>query len=301
MKFEGMSVLRLRSIFKAEKKGELPAYLGSMIRGILSRSMRNLVCIAPNIQCHLCEFSSTCDYTNRFNSAGNIAGSVNPYVIHVPIRNKVYWERGETLTFDVTFFGSSTLAAEYYIAGILLMGEYRWGVRRLRFSPVQIVNAYDDSLVWSSGEIWVHNLLPDPLSVEGRVTNSVLLNFNSPTRILVSRKLQKQLRFVDIIRALLTRIKLLSHAYEGTVLDWDEATMLAKAKNVRTIEEHWEFVDFKRYSRTYDRKLGLPAIEGYARYEGDITPFTPLLEAGRAIQIGKNTTHGFGHYELYYT
>jgi len=39
---------------------------------------------------------------------------------------------------------------------------------------------------------------------------------------------------------------------------------------------------------------------GYARYEGDITPFTPLLEIGQLIQIGKNTTHGFGHYEIYY-
>lgn len=300
MKFEGMSVLKLRSVFKVEEEGELPAYLGSMIRGVLSRSMRNLVCIAPNVQCHLCEFSSTCDYTNRFNSAGNIAGSVNSYVAHVPVRNKIHWKRGDTLTFDITIFGSSTLAAEYYVAGILSMGDYGFGVRRLRFSPVQIMNVNDESLVWSNGEMWVHNLLPDRLYVEGRATNSVLLRFHSPTRIVVSKKLQRQLRFVDVIRALLTRMRLLTHAYEGTILNWDETTMLEKAKNIRTVEEHWEFVDFKRYSRTYDRKLGLPAIEGYARYEGDLTPFTPLLEAGKVVQIGKNTTHGFGHYELYY-
>lgn len=300
MKFEGMKVLRLRSVFKIEEKGELPAYLGSMIRGVLSRSMRNLVCIAPNVQCHLCKFSSTCDYTKRFNSAGNIAGSVNSYVVHVPSRNKVYWERGDTLTFDVTVFGSSTLAAEYYVAGILSMGDYGFGVRRLRFSPVQIMNVYDKSLVWSNGDLWVHNLLPDPLYVEGRVTNSVLLNFNSPTRIIVSKKLKRQLRFVDIIRALLTRMRLLNHAYEDVILNWDETSMLEKAKNIRTAEESWGFVDFKRYSRTYDRKLNLPAIEGHARYEGDITPFTPLLEAGRVVHIGKNTTHGFGHYDLYY-
>src|SRR5699024_10166389 len=97
---------------------------------------------------------------------------------------------------------------------------------------VQIMNVYDKSLVWSNGDLWVHNLLPDPLYVEGRVTNSVLLNFNSPTRIIVSKKLKRQLRFVDIIRALLTRMRLLNHAYEGVILNWDETSMLEKAKNI---------------------------------------------------------------------
>src|SRR5690625_535000 len=103
-----------------------------------------------------------------------------------------------------------------------------------------------------------------------------------------------------IICAILTRVKLLLHAYSGVVLEWNEKAILKEARQIKTVEEDWQFIDFKRYSYTYNRKLGLPSIMGYARYEGDITPFTPLLEIGQLIQIGKNTTHGFGHYEIYY-
>lgn len=31
------------------------------------------------------------------------------------------------------------------------MGNYGWGVRRLKFSPVQIVNVMNGKLVWSGG------------------------------------------------------------------------------------------------------------------------------------------------------
>ena len=35
-------------------------------------------------------------------------------------------------------------------------------------------------------------------------------------------------------------------------------------------------------------------------YEGDLTPFIPLLEAGRILHVGKNSTIGFGRYSVAY-
>lgn len=299
MSFE-LKVLKLRAVFKAEENGNLPAYLGSTIRGVLGHAMRNSVCVAPNVRCHLCQHSDNCEYTAHFNSAGNVAGSVNPFVIYVPVRNKVEWNQGDLLTFDITIFGKSTMAAEYYVSGIILMGEYGWGVNRLKFSPVQIMNVYDKSLIWSDGLVWAHNLQPFLLHINGRQTNSVMLRFNSPTRVVIKQELQRKLSFEQIIQAVLTRIKLLLHAYEGIIIEMDEDDLLENARKIKAVEEEWRFVDFKRYSKTYNRKLGLPSIEGFVRFEGDITPFTPLLEIGEVLQIGKNTTHGFGNYDLYY-
>lgn len=295
-----IKVLQLRVILKSEDNGTLPAYLGSTIRGVLGHAMRRQVCIAPKLRCHLCNVAENCDYAKHFNSPGNIAGSVNPFVIHVPIKNKRNWQRNDLLIFDITIFGSSTLAASYYISSILSMGEYGLGVNRLLFSPVQIINLYDNTLVWSNGRTWEDHLYPYLLRGKERTANSVTLRFDSPTRILVKRKLQKRLTFMTVIQSLFTRIQLLFHAYEGIKLNIDEEKWLEKAVEIRTVEEDWQFVDFERYSYTYNRKLQLPAIEGYVRYEGNLTPFTPILEMGKVIQIGKNTTHGFGHYELYY-
>lgn len=300
MVLEGFNIIKLRATFQAEEKGQLPPYLGSMIRGILSQSMRHLVCIAPKVQCHLCEHAPECDYANYHNPPGTSAGSVKPYVIHVPVRDKVHWHKGDLLTFDITFFGHTTSAAEYYVAGLLAMEKYGWGANRLKFSLQQIVNAQDQTLVWSGDEIWTHHLAAFSIQEEGRLTNSVFLRFNSPTRILVNRRLLKSLSFEHVIRSIMIRIKLLLHAYEGVLLEWNEEAMLNEARQIQTVEEDWKFVDFKRYSRTYNRKLSLPSITGYARYVGDLSAFTPLLEIGQLIQIGKNTTHGFGNYDLYY-
>lgn len=300
MVFSELQFIKLRATFRAEESGRLPPFLGSMIRGILGHSMRNLVCIAPNVPCHLCEHAPGCDYATYFNPPGNVAGSVKPYVVHVPIRDKVNWYAGELITFDITFFGHATTATDYYLTGILGMEEYGWGARRLKFSLQEIVNVNDQTLVWSGGETWYHHLKSFSINETGRETNSVLVRFTSPTRILVRRKLLQRLSFEHIIRSIMTRIELLLHGFADVVLEWNEEAMLADAREVITVEEEWEFVDFKRYSRTYNRQLSLPSIMGHARFEGDITPFTSLLEIGQLLQIGKNTTHGFGHYDFYY-
>lgn len=295
-----LNMLKLRAIFQAEEAGELPPFLVSTIRGVLGHAMRDGVCVKPNLRCHLCELADQCDYTAYFSTAGNIAGSVNPFVLHVPLQNKTTWQRGDLLRFDITVFGRTTTAADFYVNGLLKMAEYGWGAKRLKFTPVQILNAFDKSLVWSNGVMWPENLRPNVTKARGRKTDSVLIRFDAPTRVVVKQKLQEKLTFELIIKAILTRIRLLLHAYEGTLLDWDEAAILAHAREIETVEENWQFIDFKRYSQTRKGKLELPAIRGYARFCGDLTPFTPLLEIGEIVHIGKNTTHGFGNYELYY-
>lgn len=87
MVLENLQVVKLRAVFQAMEEGELPPYLGSMIRGILGHAMRNIVCIAPKVQCHLCEIATSCDYATYFNSPGTSAGSIKPYVIYVPVKD----------------------------------------------------------------------------------------------------------------------------------------------------------------------------------------------------------------------
>lgn len=298
--FEHIELLTVRAFFSAKEEGKLPLYLGSTLRGILGHNMRQFVCTRPRLQCHLCEISADCAYAHSFNSPGNEAGAVNPFVLYAPARDNELWQIGDTCSFDITIIGNATRLSGFYLDGLLAMSERGWGASRLKFSILQIANPISGSLVWSGGRTWLRNLQSEPLIIEQRPTSSVLIRFNTPTRILVKRVLRRRLTFADLIQSISRRIALLSHAYTGRLIEWDEAALLEQAGKIRTVEESWKFVDFERYSMTYDRKLSLPAIEGWARYEGDITPFTPLLEAGRRLHVGKNTTHGFGHYEVFY-
>ncbi|HLS67269.1 MAG TPA: CRISPR system precrRNA processing endoribonuclease RAMP protein Cas6 [Pseudogracilibacillus sp.] len=295
-----LQTLQLQTTFEAKEDGMLPAYLGSTLRGVLGHAMRHPVCIKPNERCHLCSYAKSCNYANFFNSPGNVAGAVNPYVLHVPVRDKVHWKKGDLCTFDITIFGEATAAANYYLSGIINMGNYGWGVNRLQFKPVHMINKMDQTIVWKNEQTWENNLKAYPLEVNHRTALGIYIHFVSPTRILVKRKLQRRLSFYTIVQSILRRIQLISQAYAQQVNAWDEDLLLEKAKAVEVVEEDWQYVDFKRYSKTYNRKLQLPAIEGYAQFSGDITPFIPLLELGKTFHIGKNSTHGFGRYELYY-
>lgn len=298
--FKHIELLTMRAFFRAQEDGVLPHFLGSTVRGVLGHCMREFSCIAPDEKCHLCEFASKCDFAQHFCSPGNVAGSVNPFVIYVLSQGKTNWQAGDPLVFDITLIGRTVTSAGLFVDGLQAMSERGWGAGRMRFRLEQVVNPKTGQLIWESGKTWLRNIRPERLETNDRQASSVLIRFDSPTRVLVGKRLCRELSFAHVIQAICRRISLLSHAYADVPLEWNEEALLSDASKIRTAEQHWLTVDFSRYSMNRKGKLELPAIEGWARYEGDLEPFTAILDAGQRLHIGKNATHGFGHFELYY-
>lgn len=298
--FEHIETLMLRAIFSAKGTGPLPPYLGSTLRGLLGHSIRDFVCSYPTVKCHQCHISQDCAYAQNFASPGNEAGAVNPFVIHSLTRDKVQWNPADECQFDITLIGEASRHVGLFIDALQEMERKGWGSARIPFQLEQIVDPLNQTLIWNSGRAWLRNCKPRPLVCNQRRANSVVIRFDSPVRILVSRNLQRRVGFADLIQSVSRRIALLSHAYTDQRLEWDEESMLAEASKVQTTAESWRDIDFERYSMTRGGKLALPAITGWARYEGDLTPFTPLLEAGEKLHVGKNATIGFGHYRVSY-
>lgn len=298
--FKHLELLTMRAYFQAQEDGLLPPFLGSTIRGILGHTLREFACIAPNEKCHLCRHAPGCDYAQHFCTPGHEAGAVNPFVIYVPVRGKKQWYEGETCVFDITLIGKSVESAGLFLDALQAMSEHGWGARKMRFKLEQVTNPQTGQLIWCGGRTWLRNIRPEPLDLGERQARSILIRFNSPTRIMVRRQVCQELTFPHIVQAVSRRIALLSHAYAGVPLSWDEEALLRDAARIQAVEEYWTNIEFSRYSINRPDKLELPAIEGWARYEGDLEPFTAILEAGQRLHIGKNATHGFGHYELFY-
>ncbi|MFD0586457.1 CRISPR system precrRNA processing endoribonuclease RAMP protein Cas6 [Paenibacillus sp. GCM10027627] len=298
--FGHLELFTMRAYFRAREVGILPAYLGSTIRGVLGHCMREFACIYPNEKCHLCSHAPGCDYAQHFCSPGHEAGSVNPYVIYTPIRGKTQWDAGDMLFFDLTLVGKSAHSAGVFLDGLQAMSERGWGARQMRFELEQVIIPQSEQIVWSGGKSWLRNVRPHGLESSGRKAKSVLIRFDSPTRVVVSQQVCNALTFSQIMISASRRIALLSHAYAGVRMSWDEEALLQEAGRIRTVEERWFPIDFSRYSINRAKNLELPAIEGWARFEGNLEPLTAILEAGQRLHIGKNATHGFGHYELFY-
>src|SRR5690606_38052458 len=130
---------------------------------------------------HLCMYASNCDYAQNFCSPGNVAGSVNPFVIYIPLPGKTKWREGDTLIFDLTLIGKAVNAAGLFLDGLQAMADRGWGARRMKFQLEQVINPRTGHLIWDNGKTWLRNIRPEPLETFERQASSVLIRFDSPT------------------------------------------------------------------------------------------------------------------------
>lgn len=298
--FEHLKLLTLRVIFEAKRSGNLPPFLGTTIRGALGHCIRGFVCQTPKVKCFVCPIASSCDYANHFNSVGNEGGAVNPFVIRMVTNNKTNWKVGDKLIFEITLIGETSDYAGLFLDAFQEMEKRGFGAERVPFELKEVTDPIRKKQIWKLGRMSLRHIQPSSLVCKEREVHSVIIKFQSPVRVQISKKVLYSLTFADIIRSISRRLALLTQAFTDKQLSWNEEALLLAAAEVQTESHSWRLNDFKRYSMNHKDKLHIPGIEGWARFSGNITPFTPLLEAGVRIHIGKNATHGFGSFSVFY-
>lgn len=299
--FEFIKILTLRATYECQEEGRLPSYLGSTIRGVLGHCIREFCCAYPFQRCFRCERKSTCLYVKCFSNTGGEAGAVNPYVLYVHGEGRENWKKGDICVFDITMLGTGTERAGVYLDALEAAEQKGWGANRLSFRLIQVTDPDSGKLVYAGGKSWHRNLLPQPLQITERRASYANLFFDTPLRTVSGEKLFEELSFRTLIQFLIRRISLLTKAYTEYRLEWNEEELLNKAGEIKTLSEYWREIPFSRYSMNReDGKLNLPSRTGWVLYEGDISGFVPILEVGKCLRIGKGTTIGFGHYEVFY-
>ncbi len=56
--------------------------------------------------------------------------------------------------------------------------------------------------------------------------------------------------------------------------------------------------DWQRYSARQEQKINIGGFVGGITFEGNLTPFLPLLKAGETMHVGKGATFGLGRYKM---
>lgn len=297
---ENMQFLTLRAVFTAQQDGVLPPYLGSTLRGILGHCIHDFACTNPGKQCYACEKKRDCIYTACFASAGTPAGAVNPFVLYARKEGKTRWKKGEPLAFDLTLIGRTVERAGLFLEALYAMSRRGWGVYRLTFALEQIADPISNRLIYAGGKTWMQNLCIRTLESKPHPASAALIRFDTPVSIVSSGVLCKDPDFQTLVRFLSRRISLLALAYTDHTVEWTDSFYEA-AKHIKTVQSSWRERDIHRYSMNQkEGHLSLPGIEGWILYEGNLEPFTPLLYAGQILHMGKNATHGYGHFEVLY-
>lgn len=296
--FEYIKIITLRACYVAKTSGHLPEYLGSTVRGVMGHCFREFVGCSRN-KCFACSKQEECLSVRYFSSTGGEAGAVNPYVIHVYTNGKTEWAPGDACIFDLTLFGRAAENGGIYLDALIAMQQQGWGAERLSFQLIQVSDPDTGLLIYGSGKCWMSNLRPRFMETKGHQANEALLMFDTPVSIESGKELFQSLPFETLIQFLSRRISLITQAFTDQLLEWDVDSMMQKAAGIKIISQEWTDNSFERYSiRQKENRIELPCRIGWVMYEGELGPFTPILEAGKHFHVGKKSTIGFGHYQI---
>lgn len=302
----------------------LPTYKGSTLHGGIGRAFRQLYCT-----CSLHESidagsdgngtqtahgTQICPYhfifetkinDNAFLFLRNVPSVPHPYLIEPPLDDKKEYKGGERLLFTVRLFGSATSYAVNIIEAVALFGRLGMTKAGVRFKINRVTsNASGEKLnVIYDGTLNMYRALPKPYRWKpgDRSTqyHEVTIRFLSPTRFVKGKHLQKDVDFSIILTSLIRRLAALAYYAEGlkNVVRLTEGARIS-VDGVTLVKQTTEWMDWRRYSNRQSTAMLLGGVVGEMTFANVSDDLLLLLEFGRILHLGKQTTFGLGKHEI---
>lgn len=306
---------------------ELSAFSAATLRGAFGWSFKRMVCYQPQVKsCEGCLLRGQCPYPQVFEPPpppGTIyAGqrqTVAPYVLRRPLAEgpgnsqgagKQQFAAGEAILFEVVLMGWANGMLPYFALALQQLEEQGVGRGRGRVmvaaidllpppfpaagqtEPLRLFHAQ------TPGAIENHGGWPAAQWIDARPAPSqVTVHYASPTRLQSDGQVQGEPDFHVLYRALLRRVSALCTVHTQQMWETDFAGLAVAAQAVKTQAASMKR---ERRHRHSDRQgeMEFWGAEGIMVYQGELTPFWPLLQLGQAIHVGKNCTFGLGQYRL---
>ncbi len=287
---------------------DLPAYLGSTLRGAFGYVFRRVACLAP--QGGPCPSPQVCPYHLVFEptpppdavALRNLDDIPRPFVIAPPPVGTR--PPGDDLSFHLTLVGEARAFFPHFVVALRELqgigrGRHPVALRSIeavtplsgRRTPVyseedHLVRAHDDSVSLAGCE----GLVPP--------SGPVTLRLLTYTRLKHESEWARRPEFHVLFRRLLSRLSSLALFHCGTRLDLDFLGLIEQARSVKLVDDRTRWEDRARYSARQDRRMILGGLRGEAVYEGSFEGLWPYLVFGQWTHVGKNATFGQGRYEI---
>ena len=263
----------------------LPDYLGSTLHGIIGWALSS--------------HKETYRYLFENRSfGGGKQDIINPYVIEAPRFHGTYKE-GDELRFQLILLGD---AVQYCTKVIKILAETRWfkiGAERKMFELSEIRHGHTLQLIWKNGESEWKNAVSQmvPGTVQKKSTYCSI-QFLTPLRIRRKGSLLLNVDFPTIIRNSMRRMIELTARYGGYVDLEEVETLLHLSEKVQVVSSGLYLNNIDRFSTRRNMKMDLSGLMGAMTFEGELSVFTPWLNAASIIHIGRNVTFGCGKIDV---
>lgn len=282
----------------------LPENKPSAIRGGIGEMLLRSNCIRDR-NCEVCDFKEECIvqrtmYTQfKEKPAYVTTGDSVGYVLSCENR-KEYFQAGDGLEFEMLLFGRNLVYFSQYIQAIYALGMNGLGKYKARFRLVYVKNA-DRQDILKDGQIYMERYQVRYLDqyVEKQLKSRETLTYRhlkffTPLTLKYQGEFLKEFQMDAILAGIRRRIYMLD-CFEGIQ---DEEWMRWKLPNVEIKNQRFFPVHVERYSSRRDSRMILKGLAGEIFLDDVPEEVKGLLLAGELIHVGKNTSFGFGRYEI---
>ncbi len=310
-----LEFVRLRMEATVTQGGLLPRFLGSTLRGALMTTFRRMVCVTYLPECPPCLLRFQCPYPRFFEPVAppdhpfvtRLREMPRPFVLEVPppADAPFNFRQGDSFVFRVILWHDAVTFLPYFVVATQRMLERGLGkeeqVRATLWRVVAEGRDGQERVIYDATEGLVKMDFPKVASQEvmempsSQRVQRLIVQFLTPVRIDIDKKLQNPLTFAALIKAANERGRALFWAYEQREPPWDGKRLVQEAETVVTLvdEQHW--LDLTRFSRRQGERLKIGGVVGWSIFESDdLRPFLPLLRLAEWVHIGKLATMGLG-------
>lgn len=315
----GFRIARYELTLLVQEPMTLPANKANLFRGGFGYAFKSMACAwqPPRASCEDCPHVGKCAYARVFETplppdSPVLKAQKNipaPYIIHAPRDRRTHYRPGELISFRLTLFGWAVDALPYFLYAFQELG--RRGLGRNRTSYELLLVVYHDqqdghrSLILRdnaiSGDYGRHynEVSPQWPALPHRTIQRVSIRTETPMLIKYQGDvLRKPPPFHVIIRTLLRRLSSLAVFYGPGQWELDYRNWIEQSEAIRLTDHRTRWISWQRYSTRQKQRIPLGGVGGNISYEGDITPFIPLLRLGELIHVGKGAVFGQGAYSL---
>lgn len=299
----GVRYLKLYFTLVFTEDTMLPVNKVSALRGGMGEMLLRMNCVRDR-NCENCDFESECIVRRMMYSQYEIkpdfvtTGESVGYVLECEDNRELFFA-GDELVFRLLLFGKTIVYFNQFLQAFSMLGACGLGKNESRFRIAFVRNTTKEVL-FDGEQIYMEryriHLLSDYVTYRlARHTgewNGELV-FHTPLTLKYHGEFLQEFQIEPIIQAVRRRVYMLN-CFEGQTDGWMEQL----AEYPQIVAQQHGFVKVDRYSSRQGCAMTLKGIKGRAKLDQVNEELLAMLLVGELIHIGKNTSFGFGRYEV---